>query len=98
MLQYLAIIEKKTNEILQMHHFSQNKGEGNKTGQEDKKRGNEESNLSGTTQFPEKDLLSELQAATEKAEKQELKDFEDYANKVIQKFIYSPETNFSNSL
>ena len=58
MLQYLAIIEKKTNEILQMHHFSQNKGEGNKTGQEDKKRGNEESNLSGTTQFPEKDLLS----------------------------------------
>jgi len=87
MLQYLAIIEKKTNEILQMHHFSQNKGEGNKTGQEDKKRGNEESNLSGTTQFPERDLLSELQAATEKAEKQELKDFEDYANKIVKGYL-----------
>jgi len=93
MLQYLAIIEKKTNEILQMHHFSQNKGEGNKTGQDEKKRGIEESNLSGTTQFPERELLSELQAVTEKAEKQELKDFEDYANKIVKGYLDKKKPN-----
>lgn len=69
MLQYLGIIEKKTNEILQMYHFSQNKTEAtNKTGPQGKI--NEEGNVSVSASFPAElitDLAAALQAAVDKA-------------------------------
>ena len=72
MLQYLAIIEKKTNEILQMYHFSQNRSDNGKVikyiekktnyvqipGQEGGRKGIEESIISANTMFPERELLS----------------------------------------
>jgi len=86
MLQYLGIIEKKTNEILQMYHFSQNKTEAtNKIGGQGKI--NEEANVSVSTSFPP-ELLTELAllAAPEKIEKGDLltnQDFEEDAKKRI---------------
>jgi chromosome segregation ATPase len=76
MLQYLAIIEKKTNEILQMYHFSQNKTDN--TTKNAAQRGNEEVNVSITT-FPN-DLLNEmaLTAAPEKADIQNFKEYEEF--------------------
>jgi len=50
MLQYLAIIEKKTNEILQMYFFSQNKGQNAQEGFK-----NDESVLSGSTFLRDKE-------------------------------------------
>jgi len=80
MLQYLAIIEKKTNEILQMYHFSQNKSE---TKNPLDRKGNEDSNISGSVAFPEKELLGDLQSVPEKAEMQTAKDFQDYAKEKV---------------
>jgi len=81
MLQYLAIIEKKTNEILQMYHFSQNKtdvtGKGAVQG-----RIVEDSNISGSTTFP-LELINDLQnaSAPERADMLNEKDFEEEAKK-----------------
>jgi len=88
MLQYLAIIEKKTNEILQMYHFSQNRAEGGKIGQEGPyKRGNEESIISTNAMFPERELLNDLQSAPEKAEMQTAKDFQEYAKEKVKSLL-----------
>jgi len=81
MLQYLGIIEKKTNEILQMYHFSQNKTEVNgKSAVQG--RINEESNVSVSTKFPD-DMISDilLAAAPEKADMLHEKDFEEDAKR-----------------
>jgi len=82
MLQYLGIIEKKTNEILQMYHFSQNKTDvsGKNTIQG---KGNEESTISASTTFPV-ELINDIPiaAAPEKAEHRLTeKEFEEDAKK-----------------
>jgi len=89
MLQYLAIIEKKTNEILQMYHFSQNRSDNGKApGQEGlNRRGNEESMINASVMFPERELLNDLQTAPEKAEMQTAKDFQEYAKEKVKSLL-----------
>lgn len=95
MLQYLAIIEKKTNEILQMYHFSQSKTD-NKGPQDEKyKKGNEESNISGSTMFPERELVFDLQSGPEKADMQTVNEFQAFAEKKV-KEVLNAKTKTTN--
>jgi len=83
MLQYLAIIEKKTNEILQMYHFSQNKSETSQKNnliEEKNKKIVEDSNISASPAFPA-ELINDLilASAPERADMQTEKDFQNFA-------------------
>jgi chromosome segregation ATPase len=83
MLQYLAIIEKKTNEILQMYHFSQNKseaGQKNNMIEEKNRKIIEDSNISASPAFPA-ELINDLilASAPERADMQTEKDFQNFA-------------------